>query len=133
MKIRIISASVMLAILIPLIIIGGLPFRILTGVIAILAYREILNLKGIKKYPLLVIILGLISILMLTISNQDIAYNIIGLDYKRVGLVFLFMFVPTILYYGKNKYSVKDAFFITTFITTRMSCMLNRLRIWAFS
>ena len=117
MKKRIVSAVIMIAILVPLIIIGGLAFKIATGVIAILAYREILNLKGIKNYPVIVTVFGLISILVLTITNESIAYNVIGLDYKRIGLVFLLMFIPTIIYYGKDKYSVKDAFSLTTFIS----------------
>lgn len=116
MKSRIISAAIMLIILIPLIIIGGLAFRIATGIVAILAYREMINLKGFKRYPLVVLLLGLISILLLTISNTDIAYNVIGLDYKKIAIVLLFMFIPTILYYGKNKYNIKNAFFLTTFI-----------------
>lgn len=117
MKKRIISASIMLIILVPLVIIGGLPFRILTGIIAILAYREIINLKGFKKYPLPVLILGLVSIILLTLSNLNTAYSIIGLDYKKIIIVYLLMFLPAIYYYGKNKYSIKDAFFLTTFIS----------------
>ena len=107
----------MLAILVPLIIIGGLPFKIMTGIIAILAYREMLNLKGINKYPIIVIIFGLFSILLLTLSNFNVAYSIIGLDYRKIGIVFLLMFLPTIFYYEKNNYSIKDAFFLTTFIS----------------
>ena len=117
MKRRIISAFILLAILVPLIIIGGLPFKIAIGIVAILAYKEILNLKGIKKYPIIVIIFGLISILLLTISNDSFAYNIIGLDYRRIGIVYLLMFIPTLIYYGKNKYSINEAFTLTTFIS----------------
>lgn len=117
MKSRVISACILLAILIPSIIIGGLMFKILTGLIAILAYREILNLKGLKKYPFIVILFGLFSIILITINNSDIAYNLVGLDYKRIAIVYLLMFIPTIFYYGKNKYNIKDAFFLTTFIS----------------
>lgn len=117
MKKRIISAAIMLAITIPLILIGGVPFKIFSACIGILAYREIMNLKGIRKYPLPVVLLGLVSMLLLTIPNTSLAYNFVGLDFKRIIGVFFLMFIPVIYYYGKNNYTHKDAFYLSTFIS----------------
>ncbi|MCI8498814.1 MAG: phosphatidate cytidylyltransferase [Bacilli bacterium] len=116
MKSRLISAAIMILIFVPILIIGGLPFRIAMGVIAILAYREILNLKGINKYPKIVELLGLFTILMNTFSNRDILYSSIGLDYKYIVASFLLMFMPTLFYHEKGNYTTKEAFELTSFI-----------------
>lgn len=116
MKKRILSALIMLIICVPLIIIGGIPFRIGVGVLAILAYKEILDLKGIKKYPKPVIAIGLLVELLLVFSNRDILFNTIGLDYRYIAFSFLALFLPTIFYFDSKKYTIKDAFGLTSFI-----------------
>lgn len=117
MKKRVISAAIMLAICIPLLIIGGIPFKIFIGVLAILAYKEFIELKGINKYPKGVLVLGLASMLLLVYSNRDILFSTIGLNYKYLMAVFLMMFLPVIFYFDKGKYNYKDALELTGFIT----------------
>ena len=116
MKKRIISAAIMFAILIPFVIIGGIPFRILAGIIGILGYKEILDIKGIKNYPKGTIIIGLLVLEMLIFSNRDLSYLIIGLNYKYIILSYLLMLIPSVLYFRSNKYTTKDAFYLTSFI-----------------
>ena len=116
MKKRIISAAILILIFVPLLIIGGIPFRIAVGLIGILAYKEIIELKGLKNYPLPVLIIGLLVLLLLIYSNRDILFITLGLNYKYILFAFIAMFIPTIIYYGKEKYSVKDAFQLTSFI-----------------
>jgi phosphatidate cytidylyltransferase len=116
MKTRIVSAVIMALICIPLVLIGGIPFRIGVGVLGILAYKEILELKGIKNYPKVVIFLGLLVMEMLIYSNRDLVYSTIGLDYKYIVLSYLIMFIPVIPYYGTKKYTTDDAFKLTSFI-----------------
>ena len=116
MKKRIISAAIMLAICIPLIIIGGIPFKIFMGIIAILSYREIINLKGLDNYPRGVVVIGLIVMLILLYSNRDVLYLTIGLDYRYLMAAFLLMFLPVVFYFNTGKYTSKDAFELTCFI-----------------
>lgn len=116
MKKRIISAGIMLAICIPLVIIGGIPFRIFAGIVGLLAYKEVIDLKGKDNYPKGVIVLGLAVLLLLTYSNRDPLFGTIGLDYKYIVVSFLLMLLPTIFYYGTGKYTTKDAFELTSFI-----------------
>jgi phosphatidate cytidylyltransferase len=115
LKKRIISAIIMLIICIPLIIIGGIPFKIGMGILAILAYREVLNLKGIKNYPKSIVVIGLVVMLLLVYSNRDVLYEINGLNYKYLMAAFLLFFVPVIFYYGKDKYTSSDAFELSAF------------------
>ncbi len=107
MKIRIISAIVALAIFIPLIIIGGIPFAIAAGILSILAYREILNLKkSHKNIPFFVQILGLFALLYLVLGTYDIDM----LTYKAVLVPIILLLLPTIFY--KDKYESNDAFYL---------------------
>ena len=68
MKKRIISAIVMAIILIPLLILGGHFFAAAVGVIAALAYKEIVNLKK-EGYPNIMLFLGFLSLISLVFSN----------------------------------------------------------------
>lgn len=107
MKKRIISATLLLAIIIPLIFIGGIPFALSVGLISALAYKEILSLF---KFPLVVRILGFISLISLLYSNFEANNIIMGLNYKAISIVILMLFLPVIFYQSKGKYSVDDAF-----------------------
>lgn len=116
MKKRIISALLMAVICIPLIFIGGLPLRIGIGLLSILAYKEVIELKGIKNYPISVISLGLLIMVLLVFSNRDAVYGIVGLDYRYIAGTFLALLLPTIFFYGTDKYTTKDAFFLASFV-----------------
>jgi len=116
MKKRIISAAVMIAILIPLMIIGGLPFKIAVGLIAIIGYKEFVSLKGLKNYPAGVLISGLVALLSLVYSNNDELFGIIGLNYKYLMFTALILLVPVVFYYNTKKYDYKDALELTGFV-----------------
>lgn len=116
MKKRVISAVVMMAVCIPLLVIGGIPFRILAGVIGILGYIEMLELKGLKNYPKIMQVVGLLVMLLLVFSNKDVTFSTIGLNYNYIALSFLLMFLPTVFYYGTDKYTTSDALYLTSFV-----------------
>lgn len=126
MKKRVISAIVMMIICIPLLILGGIPFRILVGIIGILGYKEFLDLKGFKKYPKLVEILGLLVLLLLIFSSKDVTFSTIGLNYSYVAISFILLYLPIIFYYGSDKYTTSDAFKLTSF-TMFLGIVLNLL------
>ena len=70
MKVRLISAVIALAILIPLLYIGGVPFAIAIGILSVLAYKEILDLKkSHNEIPNLVKVLGLICVVYLVLGD----------------------------------------------------------------
>lgn len=116
MKKRVISAAVMLAIFIPLLIIGGIPFRIAVGIIAILGYKEFLDLKKDNKYPLPVAIIGLLILLFLTMYNtKSLALNMV-LDYRILIGAFLALSIPSLFYFKTKNYSTSDALKLFGFI-----------------
>jgi len=111
MKVRVISAAIALAIIIPLLLIGGYPFAIGVGIISILAYKEILDLKkSHKEIPSLIKCFGLISLLYIILGDYNISsINIIS--YPKVILPIILLLIPTVLY-KKDKYNTKDAFYL---------------------
>lgn len=112
MKVRIISALVALAIIIPLICIGGYPFAIGVGVISVLAYKEILELKkSHKEIPNAVKILGLIAVLYLVLGNYGIYSLDYAVSYSRILIPIVLMLIPTV-FYQKDKYTTQDAFYL---------------------
>lgn len=107
MKKRTISAVLLLAVIIPLIIIGGIPFALLIGLVSIFAFKEIIE---IYKLPMIVKVLGFISLISLIYSNFDANTLIIGLNYQVISLIIVLLFLPVIFYQNKGKYSTDDAF-----------------------
>ena len=110
MKKRIISAIIMLMIVIPLIVIGGIPYTLAVGLIGCMAYKEIIDLRHDKlnEYPLLMKCLGLISMLYLIYSNFEKYGLLFGVSYKVLCMIILVICIPIILY--KKRYNINDAF-----------------------
>lgn len=112
MKTRIISAIVAIAIAVPLLILGGKPFIIFAGILAVLAYKEIVELKeSHKKLPICIQVIGLINLLLLVFSEFD-GYSIMfGVTYKGIALTLVSLLIPVVLY-KKDAYTTKDAFYM---------------------
>ena len=113
MKTRIISAAILIAVAVPLIIIGGIPFSLLIGVAGVLAVKEITDLY---KFPLIIKLLAFIGMISLIYSNFDSSYLALGLDYKVLSILILGLLVPIIFFQIKGKYTTEDAFKLIGFI-----------------
>ncbi len=102
MKKRVISAIVALAIFIPLIILGGIYFKIAICILAVLGMREFLNLPGGEKRPKYVDAVIYAIVLLLTFMEE-----------KRQIYYFISMLLPLLLviFCNNNKrYNADDAF-----------------------
>lgn len=112
MKVRVISAIVAFAILIPIICLGGYPYAIVMGILSILAYKEVLDLKkSHNKIPNLIKIIGMVVLLYLILGNYGIYSLSYSISYSRILLPVILMLIPTI-FYDKKKYSTSDAFYM---------------------
>lgn len=112
MKKRIISAIVALIIVVPLIIIGNYFFAFGVAIISMLAYKELIDLKkSHNDYPKLMIVLGLFSMLSLILSNYQNFTIYRGITYQVIAMILLILLLP-IIFYGKDKYTSKDAFYL---------------------
>ena len=124
MKTRVISAIVALAIVVPLLILGGKYFALGVTIIGLIGYRELLNLKCNKsKMPILIQIIGMICAVFLILSQSE-AYSILfGLTYKGLAITSLALLIP-LIFYKKDTYNSKDALYMIG-ITTLIGLVFN--------
>jgi len=109
MKKRIVSAIIMFLIIIPILILGGIPYSLAVGLLSLVAYKEMLDLRKNKNdYPNIVKLFGLISMLYLIYSNFEKYGLLFGLSYKILCGIILIICLPTLFY--KEKYKIEDAF-----------------------
>ena len=101
MKKRVISAVVALAIIIPLIALGGIYFKIGMSVLSILSMYEILKLR--KELP---IFIKVISYVLITLS----------VIFSDVSLIILITMSVLLVFFDKSEYNVNDFTFVTAFL-----------------
>ncbi len=113
MKKRVISAIIALGIVIPLYLLGGIPFSILIGIISLLGYKEIIALKeSHHKLPLSVVVLGVFSLMLLIFTTYDGYVLAFGVSYQAVAFLLIAMLIPTLFYKDDNIYTTRDAFYM---------------------
>lgn len=113
LKIRVFSAIILLAVIIPIIIIGKLPFTLAIGLISALAYIELMKLYN---FPTLVKVIGYLVLIYLVYSNFDSNYLPYGLDYSTLSLSLLLILMPAVIYQPKKEYNIADALTLYGFI-----------------
>ena len=112
MKVRVISAIVAFAILIPVICVGGYTYAAVMGILSVLAYKEILDLKkSHNKIPNLIKVLGMLALLYLVLGNYGIYSLAYAVSYSRILIPAVLLLLPTI-FYDKKKYTTSDAFYL---------------------
>jgi len=108
MKQRVISAIVALAIVIPLIVIGGFAYDIAVGIISIIAYYEILTVREKeKKINPFVKTITLASYLVIVLSGINSGTNF-NIDY-RLFILNIFACLLPLVVYNKKDYDAEDA------------------------
>lgn len=122
MKKRVISAILMIALFIPVVIIGGITFDIFATILGILSLYEMMRLE--KNIPMFLKIFSYLVCIFVMISKY-IGYNDI-IDYRIFGVLFL-VYSCSFIAYGKlDKYSYRDAFWLM-FVTILIGVLYNNL------
>ena len=115
MKKRVVSALIACLIIIPLFLIGGIPFRLLIGVISMLAYKEILTLKEHHKtLPVSIMAIGLVCLLCIVFMTYDSYALFLGFSYQAVSLTIMSLLIPSV--FIKKNYDTKTAFYLIGFV-----------------
>ena len=115
MKIRIISAAVLLAIFIPLLLVGGLSYSLLMLLIALLALHEILHIRKTKKeFPFFVEVCAYILVAFITFNNYDSKDLYFLMDYRLMSVIMCVFLAPMVFINDSKKYNLNDALFLTS-------------------
>lgn len=113
MKIRVISAILMVAIFIPLLLIGGKLFAFLMALLSILGLYELIHVReSERKFPLVVKIFAYLLVTFFVISNFDSLEFVYSIDYKVMSFIIFAFLVPMIFIKDKKRYDLNDALFL---------------------
>ena len=112
MKKRIITAIAALIVVIPLVLLGGIYFKLLVCLVGALAFKEIIDLKKSHgKIPNLMVIISLGCLIRLILDNSidlDIYH---GFSYQLLTIITSLLLIP-VIFYKEDEYSSKDALYL---------------------
>lgn len=113
MTIRVISAIVMIALVVPFLIIGNTPFSIFMAVLAVMGIYELTKVRETKKkFPLPLKIFAYVLVFIFTIYNSEseiLKYNI---DYRVLACIVFLFTTPMVFINDTKKYNLNDALFL---------------------
>ncbi len=103
----------MIIVFVPVIIYGRNVFKLAVSILGLLALKELLGLKELKrKTPSFVKFLSYISTLFLILSKFNVDNYSLFLDYRIIAIMIIFFLIPLIIYNDFDKYNIIDALFI---------------------
>ena len=113
MKQRVISAVVLLAIFIPILIIGKIPFAILMTLLAWIGLYELLNVRKKKKdFPSFMKFISYILIALIVITNYNAKEMVFYMDYRLIAILMFAYITPIIFVSDSKKYTLNDALYL---------------------
>ncbi len=114
MRDRIISGAIIAGVFLAAFFLGPVVFKILIGVVAILAYKEIITLPKVKnKLSIPIIILGLISFMSLIYVVNDNYALYVGVSYQTLAFMLFSLIIPAIV---SKKYDTETSLFMFTLL-----------------
>ena len=113
MKIRIISAVVLLAIFVPLLLMGGLPYSVLMLLISLFGLYELLKIRKTKKeFPFFVELCAYILVAFITFNNYKSSDLYFLMDYRLMAIIMCIFLSPMVLINDTKRYNLNDALFL---------------------
>lgn len=107
MKTRTITAIIAMAVFLPVVVYGKLPLLIMAYLLAIVALKEVLNMKNIKLYSLP----GIISVIALCLIMSPEKSKLVALDYQIPFLILMSLIMLSYTVMSKNRFNFVDAAF----------------------
>ena len=113
MKKRVFSSLILVGVLLPLLIIGGLPFTVLVTVVSVMGLYELLKVhESRKKLPLLLKLVAYVLTIYFCFYNSGSIEFVNHFDY-RVMALFIFIFIlPMVFINNTETYNLSDALFL---------------------
>lgn len=113
MKKRVFSAIVIVAIFIPLLLIGGKTFAIFMSFLATLGLYELIHIRESKKeFPFLLKIFAYIMVVFFSLSHFNSIVFSYTMDYRVVAFMIFTFLSPMVFIHDFKKYNLNDALFL---------------------
>ncbi len=110
---RILSGIVLALILIPIVIAGGKSFLIAVGIIAILGFKEFLDLrKSHANIPSGIALFSMVALLVLIFYEYEVHGQPSGISMTPLVTISIVLLFPTMCPYKNGTYETKDAFYL---------------------
>lgn len=113
MKTRILSAILLIAVFVPILIIGGKLFSISMMLLAILSLYELIHIRETKKeFPFLMKIFAYLMVVFFVLSNsKSIAFQY-NVNYQVVAFIIFAFLTPMVFINDTKKYNLNDSLFL---------------------
>ena len=113
MKTRIISAIIIVAIFIPLLIVGELPFAILMSILSIMGLYELLKVReSKKKFPVVLKVFAYALTVYFCLYNTSSLEFYKHVDYRVMAFIIFLFLSPMVFINDTKKYNLNDALFL---------------------
>lgn len=113
MKTRVLSAIVMIAIALPLMIIGGEAFAIFMTVLAVLGLYELIHIRESKReFPFLIKVFAYLLVMFLSMNNFDSIEFSYNFDYRVMSFIIFAFLASMVFIKDREKYNLTDALFL---------------------
>ena len=113
MKKRVISAILIVAIFIPFLIIGELPFAIFMSVLAALGMYELIKVRETKKkFPVPMKIISFLAVLFFTMLNYESLDFTLNINYQIMSVMIFLFLIPIVFINNNEKYNFDDSLFL---------------------
>ncbi len=113
MKKRIISAIIMVAVFVPLLLIGGITFAIFMTILALFGLYEIMNIRETKKpFPIAMKVIAYLMVIFFSMTNFKSIEFLYNVDYRVMTFIIFVFLVPMVYINDTKKYNINDALFL---------------------
>lgn len=113
MQKKTISSIIMIVILIPLVIIGNLPFILLAVSVGLGSFYELIKFRETKKgFPFIIKIIAYIITALLIFNNTNAMDLTYVLDYRLVAFIIIGILGPIVFINNNKKYNIQDALYL---------------------
>lgn len=113
MKKRILSAIILIALFVPLLLIGGKSFAVFMSLLAIMGLYEILNIRETKKnFPFMMKVFAYILVVFFSLNNFTSIEFSSNLDYRVMTFIIFVFLIPMVIIHDSKRYNLNDALFL---------------------
>ena len=117
MKTRVLSAVLMVALFIPFLLMGGLPFTIFMAIVSAFALHEVIKVRETRKqFPLVLKLIAYVLVMILCFTDLNTIEFQYNLDYRFLALIVFLFTSPMVFINDSKKYNLNDALFLVSLV-----------------